>query len=164
MNKLILYQSRKKMIGYSILFALFGVGTFLAAVDGQSEAFIGSIICWIGFVAMIVKSSNTEPQLIIDEIGIKDNRKQRFIAWEDVSEIWVRHTYRSHYALCMNFKNSEKYQQQMSSAERTFWKPDEWMGHGHMNLSFVGLTKSTDDVWYHIQRLKDLGYISASLR
>jgi hypothetical protein len=159
-NRLTLYQSRYKGIGYSIIFGIFGVLTFLAGIDGQPEALIGSVLCWVGFVASLVKSFNTEPQIVIDENGIADNRKGRFIRWEDIDEIWMGHVYRSHYVLRMKLKNPEKYYQQMPSVERAIWKSEEWLVNGHINVDFVGLNKSTDQVLSHIQQLNQQGLIS----
>lgn len=163
-NQLILFLSKKKLIGYATLFFACGIATLLAGIDGASEAFIGSVICWAGFAGFLAKLSNNTPQIVIGEKGIVDNQRKIFIEWKDVTEIWVRHVYRSHYYICMNFKNPEKYRQQMSSVQRVIWKPDEWAGHGHMNIGFIGLDKSTDDVWFHIHKLKSSGYISAPLK
>ena len=85
------------------------------------------------------KLSNNTPQVVIGEKGIVDNQRRIFIfiEWKDITEIWVRRASRSNYYICMNFKNPEKYQKQMSSVERVSWKPDEWAGHGHMNIGFM---------------------------
>jgi hypothetical protein len=163
-NQLKLYNSNYKMIGYLILFGVLGCLTIWVGFDGQPRALIGSLLCWIGFFGIMFKFSDRKIKVIIDEKGINDSRLQYgLIPWEDIEAIWIVR-YRYYEALAIQFRNSEKYLQQMSSFEKTVRKPDQWIGWGHFAVNFIGLNKGIYDVWDHIARLKSTGQISVIMR
>lgn len=158
-NRLILYNSKGKLIGYSFLFGSMGGGTFFAGIHDNLALLIISFMCWFSFVIALIKIINNNPRVIIDEKGITDFRgKYGLIPWEDIEAIWCTRYDPDRY-LCLSFKRPENYVQAISATQKTdryYW--------GDFRFHVGSLNTDFEDVWYHIHRLKSSGKISVMIR
>lgn len=146
-ERLVLYNAKAKIAGICLFLWFAGGACIWMAVSADTTEYglliFGLVCIVVPLLRAIPKLYDSTPRLIVDAKGI-DIRSSNFglILWEDIEKVWIKRR-RFYEGLCIQLKDPQKY---MSSPERIFRKPDQWIGWGSLNVNTMGLNGSVYDV------------------
>jgi hypothetical protein len=181
-DRLAVYNPRSKLVNsiLSLLIALgaLGFGAYKFFEAGNILVGIGITIVCLSCVSALIKDgveyfSEIKPRIIIDRNGVEVTRWTcGLIPWEEISTIRAKRTridYIPIRQLILKIKDPYKYSGETSDnvIQRIIGKIEASLTGGDNQLSLnidAGYSVGFDEVWRHIQMLKEIYHIPTSIR